>query len=221
MRNRFLVFALVAFLSCVGQPNAHASFLYAAVTDGSFHGVATFDANLNLVSQVGLSGPITGLAAGQGGNYYTAVGNTIYVYDAGGNQLDFISGSGTTMLPALSFASGQLYAAVTDGAFYGVATFDANLNLVSQVGLSGPITGLAAGLGGNYYTAVGNTIYEYDSAGNQLEFITGSGTTMLPALSYSPAFVGQVSEPSTVGILALAFFLLGTARMRAMGRTRA
>jgi hypothetical protein len=73
-----LLFRAVAVLAAVAfflpLKYANAGPLYASVTDGVFHAVATFSPSLSLITQMTLSGPITGLAAGSNGDFYTATG---------------------------------------------------------------------------------------------------------------------------------------------------
>jgi len=189
------------------------SRLYTAVTDQSFYGVATFTPSLSLIEQKELSlpGPITGLAAGQAGEFYAAAENKLFQFDSAGNLLRSISGSATTVLPALSFGGGLLYAAVTDQSFFGVATFNPTLGLIEQMELPlpGPITGLAAGEGGDFFAAAGNRLYQFDSGGNLLRSITGSATTTLPALSYAfDEDGGSNPVPDTAATLPLTGFCL-------------
>ncbi len=187
--------------------------LFASVTDGSFFGVARFNDSLGFVSQVALPGPISGLAAGTTGSFYTASGNTIREYDASNTLLHSVSGSATTLTPALDFLDGILFAAVTDGSFFGVARFNNSLGLVSQVALPGPISGIAAGTGGSFYTAAGNTIRHYGADNTLLDTISGSATTQTPALAFlAPRLI---PEPSPLLLIALGFFLLGAGKSRA------
>jgi hypothetical protein len=194
--------------------------VYAAVTDGLAHDVATFSDSLGLINQIVLPGPITGLAAGTGGDFYTAVGNAIFEYDAAGAQIATISGTPTTTIPALSFANGVVFAAVTDGLAYDVATFSDSLGLINQIVLPGPITGLAAGTGGDFYTAVGNAIFEYDASGAQIATISGTPTTTIPALSFFAPVAPSVPEPSSLVMVATGLATLWPlSRRRIMDQT--
>jgi PEP-CTERM motif len=183
--NSLPVVVAIAALSVIAQSDARADTVFAAVTDGSLHAVATFNDSLGLINQITLPGPITGLAAGTGGDFYTAVGDSIFEYDAAGAQIGSISAAPGTTLPALSFASDVVFAAVTDGSLHAVATFNDSLGLINQITLPGPITGLAAGPGGDFYTAVGDSIFEYDAAGAQIGSISAAPGTTLPALSFA------------------------------------
>ena len=101
--NSLPVVVAIAALSVIAQSDARADTVFAAVTDGSLHAVATFNDSLGLINQITLPGPITGLAAGTGGDFYTAVGDSIFEYDAAGAQIASISAAPGTTLPALSF----------------------------------------------------------------------------------------------------------------------
>jgi len=114
-RMKAPLFAItISVLSILNQHEARGDVVYAAVTDGSLHAVATFDQNLDLTQQFTLPGPITGVAAGSGGDFYTAVGNTIDEYDAAGMQINSVSGSSTTTVPALSFSAPVVVTAVPE-----------------------------------------------------------------------------------------------------------
>ena len=187
-------------LTLLGSGGAQAALL-AGFTDGAVSGVATFTNSLGFVSQDTLPGPISGVAAGVGGTFYTSSGNTTREYNAAGTQIASITGSSTTQTPALDFANGVVYAAVTDGSFFAVATFNSSLGFLNQVAVAGPISGLAAGNAGTFYTSSGNATREYDSAGTLLATITGSATTQTPALDFANGIVyAAVTDGSFFGV---------------------
>jgi hypothetical protein len=194
--------------------------VHVAVTDQSFFGVATFTQSLGLIGQVQLpvSGPITGLAAGIGGEYYVSAGRTLYQFDSTNALVRSIDGSATTLLPALDFVDGTLYVAVTDQNFFGVATFTQSLGLIGQFQLpvSGPITGLAAGVDGEYYVSAGRTLYQFDSGNTLLQSINGSATTQLPALSFAATVEPPtgVPEPGSLALFGLGLAGIAVARRR-------
>ena len=102
--NSLPIVVAIAALSVIAQSDARADTVFAAVTVGSFHEVATLNDGLGVISQIPLPGPITGLAAGTGGDFYTAVGNSIFEYDAAGAQIaSMTAGTPTATFPALSF----------------------------------------------------------------------------------------------------------------------
>src|SRR4051812_12180341 len=128
-------------------------------------------------------------------------------YSNAGVLLHTISGSPTTVTPALAFGNGFVYAAVTDGSFNGVAMFTPTLDFVNQVITDGPILGLAAGVSNDFYVSVGNHTDEYNDAGVLLHTISGSPTTVTSALSYfsAPSVVPAptVAEPSSLILVLL------------------
>ena len=69
--NSLQIVVAIAALSVIAQSDARAETVFAAVTDGSLQAVATFNDSLGLINQITLPGPITGLAAGTGGDFYT------------------------------------------------------------------------------------------------------------------------------------------------------
>lgn len=207
LRNIYMALAVVAVALFICHERVSASTLYAAVNDQSFHGVATFTADLGLISQVGLApvtDPITGLAVGPSGHIYVSAGRRLYQFDSGFNLLRSISGSATTTLPALSFVGDTLYVGVNDQSFYGLATFTEDLSLITQTDLAGigdPLSGLSVGAGGDVFVSAGRSLYQFDGGLSLLRSISGSATTTLPALGLfnSTLYVG-VNDQSFHGV---------------------
>ncbi|MFO0957681.1 MAG: PEP-CTERM sorting domain-containing protein [Isosphaeraceae bacterium] len=172
--------------------------VFAGVQDGSFNGVAMFTSTLGFISQVATDGPILGLAAGGSNDFYVSVGNHTNRYSLSGTLLNSISGSPTTATPALSFGNGTVFAAVQDGSFSGVAMFTSTLGFISQVATDGPVLGIVAGANNDFYVSVGNHTNHYSLSGALLGTITGSPTTLTPALSYRTTVV---PEPPSLALV--------------------
>jgi hypothetical protein len=85
--NSFPIVVAIAALSVIARSDARADTVFAVVTTGSFNEVATLNEGLGVISQIHLPRLITSLAAGTGGDFYTAVGNSIFEYDAAGTQI--------------------------------------------------------------------------------------------------------------------------------------
>jgi len=138
---------------------------------------------LGLIGQ-SAANPTDGLAAGGVGEFYLGSSNTIYRYGDAGNVTGSISGSPTTQIRDVAFSDTNVFVALTDQAFYGVAIFNSNLGFINQLQVQGPIDGPAAGRNGEFYVGVSNTVYRYDSGGNILGSTRGSPTTKISSMSY-------------------------------------
>lgn len=77
--------------------------LLASLSDGSFHAVARFNANLGLLNQLNLGDSIDALAIGRDGEFYTATTNTVFHRGSDGSILSSISASGTTRIRDMSY----------------------------------------------------------------------------------------------------------------------
>lgn len=198
------------------------SRVYVGLTDQSFNGVAQFTMTLGLISQPATN-RTDGLAAGGIGEFYLGSSNTIYRYGDAGNVIGSVSGSGTTQIRDVAFSDTNVFVALTDQSFYGVAIFNSNLGLIHQLQVQGPVDGLAAGRNGEFYIGVANTIYRYDSGGNILGSISGSGTTRITSMSYfrTPPPPTPTPEPAqllTFGI-GIALLLWSKPGKRQSGRS--
>lgn len=90
------------------------------------------------------------------------------------------------LLAAASVAKADnLYASTINGNSYSVMTFTPSLSTVSSIGIPVPPSGLAIGTGGNIYIASGNSTYEFNANGVQLNQITGSPTTQTIDLAFN------------------------------------
>jgi hypothetical protein len=175
-KSRVRLLAVASILSSVfiQYPNeARADLLYAAVKDVSIvsgvvtYGVETFDENHNPIGQVtGTPSPTGGFAAGSDGDFYIAAGNTITQFDATGKILNTFAASGQATIQRLSFAQGNLYAAIFDPSnnLSFVEKLDKNLNSIGQLpDDSSVVGGFAANTEGDLYSADGgHTITKYD-----------------------------------------------------------
>jgi hypothetical protein len=81
-------------------------------------------------------------------------------------------------------AAGVLYVSLTDRDFNGVAMFTDNLGLIDQIEVAGPPSSIAAGPDGTFYLGSGNTIRQYDDAGNVLNSLSGTPTTTVPTMDF-------------------------------------
>ncbi|MEZ4331844.1 MAG: hypothetical protein R3F35_08810 [Myxococcota bacterium] len=77
--------------------------LYAALTDGSFTGIAVLTPNRGGIDRVAVAGTLSAIAAGPIDTLYGGIGRVAHRFAASGASVDDITGSFATVFPSMAF----------------------------------------------------------------------------------------------------------------------
>ncbi len=160
-------------------------------------GIAKIDPAGNWSLFASTSGTVNGLALDSGGNFYAAIGTSIWKFNSLGQGTVFSTHAPVNTMGLALDSHGYLYAA--DFSYGRVVKFDSsgNASIFASSGLSGPV-GLAFDSNDYLYAANrgSGTIERFDQNGQGTLFASGLYTPTYLAVQIIP-------EPSLVALLAL------------------
>jgi hypothetical protein len=176
-----------------------------ATYTGSQRGVTIRNGNLVQQSAFSTGLQASDLAVTPGGSIFLTADNGIYEYSQAGSLLNqMIFPDAGVNYTGIDYGYGRLFASY-NGSQLGFTIRDLGLNQLSFFNLGFDITGIAVGTSSNVFLTSGNSIYEYDFFGNQLNVMNFSDRGIL----YSAIDVTGVPEPQSWAMLIAGFGLVG------------
>ena len=186
--------------------------LFVADNDSLNPVVGKLDASFGIEGSFSVPAPITGMAAGPGGQIFVDTATRLYEYTSSGAVVRTFGGGGIDALGDLAFDGTTLFVADNTSGNPLVGELNASFGIEGSFSVPAPITGMAAGPGGQIFVDTATTAYEYASSGAVVRTFAGGEADAFGDLAFAST---AVPEPATWAMLLVGFAGLGFAGYRA------
>ena len=185
MRYALKITALCLLLSpfCFAR-EAQSDTLFVADNDFLNPVVGKLNASFGIEGAFSVPAPITGMATGPGGQIFVDTATRLYEYTSSGAAVRTFGGGGIDAFGDLAFDGTTLFVADNDFLNPVVGKLDASFGIEGSFSVPAPITGMAAGPGGQIFVDTATRLYEYTSSGAVVRTFGGGGIDALGDLAF-------------------------------------